>query len=114
MKRYSISTPYGGKFYYHGRTDNPDAEIERYKASRCDFGLQITDSTTKKIIFSEIRPIKGKLILILTDGKSEWKSAREFVDLSLMREQENKIKYDPTYGKDFGFSVVKVDREILR
>lgn len=114
MKRYSISTPYGGKFYYHGRTDDPNAVIERYKASRCDRGLQITDSVTKKVIFSEIRPIRGKLVLTLTDGKTEWKSTQEFVDLSFMREHEHEIKHDPTYGKDFGFSVVKIDREILR
>jgi hypothetical protein len=123
MKRYSISYPYevneqasksGIKFQYRDRTDNPEDVIERYKNSRIDRGLQIKDSVTKEIIFSDIRPIRGKLILTLTDEKRTWKTTEKFVDLGYMRELERKYLCDKEYGKDYGFSVVKVDREICK
>ena len=116
MKRYSVSyfCRQTKRFDYRGRTDNPAEVIERYKTSRDTLGLQIRDSVTKEIIFSEIRPIKGKLTLTLTDGKRTWNSIWEYVDLSYMREREHEYLYNKEYGKDYGFRVVKVEREIYR
>lgn len=116
MKRYSISyfCNQTKRFDYRGRTDNPTEVIERYKNSRDMFGLQIRDSETKQIIFSEIRPIKGKLTLTLKDGSKEWISIWEYVDLSYMRQSEHEFLYNKNYGKAFGYRIVKVEREIYR
>lgn len=116
MKRYSISyfCRETKRFSYSGRTDNPAEVIERYKPDRDSFGLQIRDSVTKEIIFSEVRPIKGKLILTLTDGKRTWSSTREFVDLSYMREREHDYRYNYNrgLGTEYSHRVVKIEREI--
>lgn len=123
MKRYSISYPSfvnehasktGVKFYYRGRTDNPEEVIERYKNSPIDMGLRIVDSLTKEVIFDDLRPIRGKLILTLTNGKDTWTRTEKFVNLSHMRKCEHEYTYDKDYGKDFGYRIVKVEREICR
>ena len=122
MKRYSISYPCfvnehasksGIKFYYSGRTDNPEEQIERYKNSKNDMGLRIVDSLTKKVVFEDLRPIKGKLILTLTDGDNTWTHIEIFVDLGHMREREHLYTYG-NYGEGYNFRVVNVEREICR
>ena len=74
MKRYSYSTCYDDyNFQYDGRTDDPERikncyrrELENWIKELNDenypyrsqtwyrFGLRITDSTTKKVVFEEI------------------------------------------------------------
>lgn len=119
MKRYSISyatrvnekaAKSGIAFQYAGRTDNPAEVIESYKNSRITLGLQITDSETKTVIFSDIRPIRGKLIYTLKHGDRVWKVDEIFVNLSYMREREhNRLNEKNEY-----YEVIKVEREIYR
>lgn len=121
MKRYSVSfanhpCEYTPKekigFQYQGRTDNPEEIIESYKNSPYSFGLQITDSKTKEVVFSDKREVKGRLVITLTDGKKTWESKICFADLEYMRIQEHyySFEYKNTVNKDV--RVVKVKREI--
>ena len=119
MKRYSVSyarevneraAKSGIAFQYAGRTDNPAEVIERYKHSRLDLGLQITDSESKSVIFSDIRPIRGKLIFTLKHGDRVWKTYEKFVDLAYMRECEHKRLNE----KNEYYEVIKIEREIYR
>lgn len=114
MKRFSISTPAHSdakevKFQYYGRTDNPEEVIEKYKNSPSDRALQITDSQTKKVIFRDIRPVKGYLTV---EYKSNYTDVGNYIrtyyfhDLAIMRRWEHWYLYECE-------SAIKVERTIL-
>ena len=121
MKRYSISyarevnthaAKSGIKFQYGERTDNAAEAIERYKQSKSCFGIQIKDSKTKEIIFSEVRKIVGKLTITFTDGERTWTSCDNYVNLEYMSEREK--YYSTNYRNQFNknMRVIKVEKEL--
>jgi hypothetical protein len=119
MKRYSISYAHkvntkasksGIKYHYSGRTDNVEKTIAEYKASLFFRGIRITDSETKKVVFEDLRKVKGTLTLTLTNGEKTWLSTHEYFDLHEMRRREHHWRYDV---KGYGYKVVKVEREIF-
>lgn len=119
MKRYSISiaervneqaSKTGFRFCYSGRTDDWEAYVERYKRCPTRFGIRITDSQTKKVVFEDLRPVKG----ILTITKKELYSDEiytfedHFSDLTQMRDWEHEY----LYGR-FSKNTINVERKIL-
>jgi hypothetical protein len=95
MKRYSISyarevnkqaSKSGIAYQYMGRTDNPEEAIESFKDNAFTMGIKITDSKTKKVVFEELRTIKGQLILTLKDGR---KCTFDCYNLAAMRKAEH-------------------------
>ena len=102
MKRYSISVPYHEEFQYINSVDSPDESIEQYRNSRMQKGLQIYDNIKKEVIFHDVRPTKGVLVLTFTSGERTWESKQEFVNLDYMQEREDFYK-----GSD---AVLKIEK----
>lgn len=121
MKRYSVSyarevntqaAKSGIKFQYVERTDNPEEVIKGYRESKTIFGIQIKDSKTKEIVFSEVRKIVGTLTITFTDGKRTWSHTDSYVSLEYMEEREQvySTNYHNQFNKDM--RVVKVEKEL--
>lgn len=92
MKRYSISVPYNEEFQYINSVDSPGEVIEQYRNSRMQKGLQIYDNIKREVIFHDVRPTKGGLVLTFTNGERTWESKQEFVNLDYMKEREDFYK----------------------
>lgn len=87
MKRYSISKAeyYNDakvKFCYWGRTEKPEEVIKEHFDNPKSIGLRITDSTTKKVVYENIRKAKGCLIITYTNGNQR---TEYYCDLNDMR-----------------------------
>ena len=65
-------------------------------------GLQIYDNIKKEVIFHDVRPTKGVLVLTFTSGERTWESKQEFVNLDYMQEREDFYK-----GSD---AVLKIEK----
>ena len=114
MKRYVVSRPervneraskIGLKFTCCGRTDNPEEVIETFKNRKTSKGLRITDSVTKEVIFEEIRPDKGSLIITYKDG---FVRVDKYVDLEDMRYWEHWLRYENPSRNN----IEKIERKI--
>ena len=116
MKRYSISRAYdhrGYHFTYMGRTDNVEETIEEYKASTFSWGIRITDSITKEVVFEDKRPLKGELIITTEATDKNFKGEKHtyseyYHNLDEMRKEEHTYLYQ-TFDT---FKVLKVERVI--
>lgn len=121
MKRYSISyarfvnensAKDGIKFQYSDRTDDPEKVIESYKSDDHYVGLQIKDSVTKKVIFSDIRKVRGALLVTYKSAYgSTYTVKNRYVNFEDMRREEkdftNKLNKECRYA-----TIIKVEREI--
>jgi hypothetical protein len=91
-----------------GRTDDAEKEIEIYKSSKYCIGIRITDSKTKEVVFEDLRPFRGALVLTLDNGCSVYTMTHKYVNLELMREDEHKYRYEECKY----YKVLKVERII--
>lgn len=121
MKRYAVSyarfvnensAKDGVKFQYSDRTDDPEKVIESYKSNNHCVGLQIKDSVTKKVIFSDVRKVRGALLVTYKSAYgSIYTVKNRYVNFEDMRREEkdftSRINKESLYA-----TIIKVEREI--